>query len=215
MSQIPQPDLSAGTSRLLLINTFFQLLRWQSAWTSQRESQREFYLPLSSPSMARSLSLLWTMNEPSLLSKTPSSDVSNSNQQWLIHLYNSNVSGSKAWPAYLKYHYRVNNFLFQIKVVDMKMTAKWTGLCNTTYTFFLFIISFCHIFFSLFLIPLEKKTKTIPRHYLLISHASKSISKQIITITTSFICKPLQPRCQDPQHTMVNQALLLHCLSSP
>lgn len=51
-------DLSAGTSRLLLVNTFFQLLRWQSARTSQRQSQRVFYLPLSSPSMTPSLSLL-------------------------------------------------------------------------------------------------------------------------------------------------------------
>lgn len=67
-------------------------------------------------------------------------------------------------------------------------------------------------FFSLFIIPLEKKN---PRHYLLIFQASKSSSKQMIAITTSFTCKPLQPKCQDTRYTMVNQALLLRCLSSP
>lgn len=42
-------------------------------------------------------------------------------------------------------------------MMDRKITAKCTGLCNTAYTFLLFIFSFCQILFLTLPQPLGKK----------------------------------------------------------
>lgn len=49
-------------------------------------------------------------------------------------------------------------------MMDRKITAKCTGLCNTAYTFLLFIFSFCQILFLTLPQPLGKKknSKTLP-----------------------------------------------------
>ena len=81
----------------------------------------------------------------------------------------------------------------------MKITAKWIGFCNTTYTFYS-SLHFARFYFSLFPIPLEEKKKKIPSHYLLIFQALKSSSKGIITTTIFFIHMPLQPKFKVTHH---------------
>lgn len=62
-------------------------------------------------------------------------------------------------------------------MMGMKMTAKWTGLCNTTYTFFPFIITFCQILLLTLHHSLRKKKNNIPSHYLLIFLQSQALKE--------------------------------------
>lgn len=83
-------------------------------------------------------------------------------------------------------------------MMDMKITAKRVGFCNTTYTFFPFIITLCQILFLAPPHPLGRKK--IPSHYLLIFQPLKPSARGIIITTTFFSHMPLQPKFKVTDH---------------
>lgn len=99
-----------------------------------------------------------------------------------------------------------NNFIESRIFYSNKKWWIWRSLQNgqdfaTQLTLsFYSLLHFARFYFSLFPIPLEKKKKNIPSHYLLIFQALKSSSKGMITTPTFFSCMPLQPKFKVTHH---------------